>query len=91
MKSLVDFGASGETSDYILTGDFTHEDLDDITHLVLQQMKSAATAKTLSPEITMTDFIDKLKNWRESTYTNPKQHLGHYLALVKPHGIEDPD
>lgn len=91
LKSLVDFGASGKTSDYILTGDFTHEDLDDITHLVLKQMKAAATANTLSPEITMTNFIDKLKHWRESTYTNQKRHLGHYLALVKLHGIEDPD
>lgn len=39
----------------------------------------------------MEEFESKFKHWKETTYTNPGRHLGHYLALIKPRGVKDGD
>ena len=88
LNHQIDFGANTETSKYILKGEFNDEAPTDITCLVLRQPK-ASTRVPLSATLSMLEFVDKLKYWRDSKCTNPAGHLGHYLALVKPHGIHD--
>ena len=36
-----------------------------------------------APTITMTEFINRLRKWKESTTTSPsRRHLGHYKSLL---------
>lgn len=46
---------------------------------------------TQTTMITLEEFKEKFKNWKESIYTNPGRYLGHYTALIKPHGLKDDD
>ena len=91
LNNLINFSASSIYSDYILEGDFHEEDLAEITELILQNLKHEHAWETLSDVLTMQEFKSKLLKWKESTYTNPGRHLGHYLALVKPYGISEDD
>ena len=89
LEETVDFSASSATSDYILEGNFTDEELSDITNQVMQKLQQVDCLNTQTNMITMEEFIDKFKHWKEATYTNPARHLGHYLALIKPHGVTE--
>ena len=89
LDDYVDFSASSDTSEYILQGEFTDDDLSDITNLVIKNLQQIECMNQQTNTLSMEEFIDKFKHWKESTYTNPARHLGHYLALIKPHGITE--
>ena len=73
----------------MLQGEFTDDDFSDITNVVIKNLQQIDCMNKQTNTISMEEFIDKFKNWKESTYTNPTQHLGHYLALIEPHGITE--
>lgn len=78
----LDWAASTETAELILSGDFDTSELSDIQALLMKHC--ARTTNDILPMfITNEDFIFKFKCWKESTSTSPSGlHLGHYKALV---------
>jgi hypothetical protein len=72
----------------ILEGIYDSSGLADITRLVIPQLRESkyAIRAPLTTKIIETDYINKIKNWKESTSTSPSGlHLGHYHAMVARH------
>ena len=88
LKSDVDFATESVSSSLILQGNYSTSKLDDIIALLISKLKSIEYLQCSTLQLTSADFTNKLKAWKESTSTSPSgRHLGHYMALVKPHGI----
>ena len=79
----VDFGATTEACETILSGDYEAHDIDELTTLVIKHFHSLSRKDFLPPSITEKAMLDKYKVWPESTTTSPSgRHLGHYRALL---------
>ena len=79
----VDFGATTETCQTMLSGDYDASDIDALTNLVVQHFQSVTEDDTLPPSLTEKAMLDKYKFWPESTTTSPSgRHLGHYRSLL---------
>jgi hypothetical protein len=78
----INWMASTDSAELILTGDYTSDELTDLQALLLKHCQSPAL-DALSPQITEAEFISKFKTWNERTSTLPSGlHLGHYKVLV---------
>ena len=79
----VDFGATTESCELMLSGDYTNEDVDDLTSLVIQHFQNVTEIDILPKSLTEKEMLDKYRVWTESTTTSPSgRHLGHYRALL---------
>jgi hypothetical protein len=84
----IDWQASTDSSELILRGEYTSNELTDIQELLLKHCKSS-DLDALSPFITEDEFISKFRSWNERTSTSPSGlHLGHYKALVARNDID---
>ena len=89
LRELVDWEASTKTSDLILEGDYSSEEISVLESLLLQHCKKTSPLDSIDAEITEAQFISRIKVWRESTTTSPSGiDLGHYKALVNPHSLD---
>lgn len=78
----LEWKASTETAELILTGDYTNSELSDIQLLLLQHCQNQHL-DALPMLVTEAEFVSKFKIWNERTSTSPSGlHLGHYKALV---------
>jgi hypothetical protein len=69
----------------ILKGDYNAAELDGITQLLLKHCETVSSLDVVQPELTMDEFVGKIKVWRETTSTSPSgRHLGHYKTVGKP-------
>ena len=72
----------------VLLGKYPTEGLDTYTALFLHNLR--LKQKPLEPEISVDQFWNKIKNWREATSTSPSGlHLGHYHAMVQRHSYSN--
>ena len=87
LSQEVNFEASTITTDLILNGSYTHEDLDEITQTLIDHLQRVSPP-SVDSLVTMEQFASKFKTWRENTSTSPSgQHLGHYKSLFSRHSI----
>lgn len=89
LNAFVAFGANSDVSEYILSGNTQSVNLSHVTNRVIKNLQQIDATQTLSNKLTMQEFIDKFKHWKEATYINSGRHLGHYLSLIKSHGLKD--
>jgi hypothetical protein len=83
MKHKFIWNASSEEAELVLEGNYTNEDISEISQLMLDNMTRVTEADDRPQYITHTEFSGKFRVWRESTSTSPSgRHLGHYKALV---------
>jgi len=83
MKHKFNWNASTEEAELVLEGDYTDNDISDISQLMLDNMKRITAVDDQTPYVTQKEFAGKFRVWRESTSTSPSgRHLGHYKALV---------
>jgi hypothetical protein len=72
----------------ILEGMHDSSGLAEITRLVISQLRESkyAIRAPLTTKISDTEYIYKIKHWKESISTSPSgMHLGHYHAMVARH------
>jgi len=85
LSEEIDFTASTISTEMILDGQYSTEDLDETTALLVKHMAKndvPLQSTTLDEE----EFIGKIKSWKESTTTSPSGlHLGHWHALIARH------
>jgi hypothetical protein len=84
----LNFDGATSSADMILEGTYDSSGFADITRLVISQLRESkyAIRAPLTTKISKTDYINKIKNWKESTSTSPSGlHLGHYHAMVARH------
>jgi hypothetical protein len=91
---MEDLGFLGDTehAELILSGDYDVSQLDKAVQLLVQHLKQTqyASQHPIQPSITQSEFIGKIKKWRESTSTSPSGlHLGHYKAMSARHEYSD--
>jgi hypothetical protein len=85
LTELITWQADTDTAELILQGEYTNDELDDITQLLLKHCQLVSTPDVIKPDLTLQDFTAKLRIWRESTSTSPSgRHLGHYKAVCRP-------
>ena len=67
----------------ILEGDYSNQDIDNLTLLLLKHLKQKAPLDTLPAIIPEADVTKKFSVWPEKTSTSPSGcHLGHYRSLL---------
>jgi len=85
LNQVINFEASTATTDLILDGRFTHEDLNDTTSLLIDHLQRVSVP-AVNSRLTLSEFEGKIKSWTEKTSTSPSGvHLGHYKACFTPH------
>ena len=83
MKHKFNWSASTNEAELVLKGEYTDDEISDITRLFLDNMTRVTEVEESPKFLTMKEFTGKFKVWRESTSTSPSgRHLGHYKALV---------
>jgi hypothetical protein len=83
MKHKFNWNASTEEAELVLEGNYTDDDISDISRLLLDNMTRITEADDRPQFVTAHEFTGKFRVWRESTSTSPSgRHLGHYKALV---------
>ena len=91
LKYQVDFGATTEACETMLTGDYTSSDLDMITAMVVEQFQYVTAKDVLPMSISAKAMMDKYQFWPESTSTSPSgRHLGHYRSLLPTLPVHSP-
>ena len=81
----MNWSASTGAADLILEGDYSSNDIDDISQLFLSHCKKATDLDSQHHLVTLQDFKSKFTKWAERTSTSPSgRHLGHYKALFAP-------
>ena len=74
----------------ILQGETTTELESDMQQQLIKHLQSRTDVEKLPAEITINDWIGKMKTWPESTSTSPSGfHLSHSKALIAKVDIED--
>lgn len=74
----------------MLNGEYDASDLAKPTQLLIKHFKQHLyeDIPPMQPFVTESQFIGKMKNWKESTSTSPLgQHLGHWKSLVSRHSL----
>jgi hypothetical protein len=85
LAELLSWEGDTHAADLILRGEYTNDELEDVTQLLLKHCESVSPLDAIEPEITLAAFTGKLRIWRESTSTSPSgRHLGHYKTLSRP-------
>eukprot|EP00957_Ditylum_brightwellii_P023174 1748988-Ditylum_brightwellii.AAC.1 len=82
----VDWGVNSVTSELILEGNYTNEELLDIKQLLLLHCKREYDCDVVKANITKDEWQDKIAVWYECMITSPSGwHLGHSKALLSRH------
>jgi hypothetical protein len=84
----LNFDGATSSADMILEGTYDSSRLAKITRLVISQLRESkyAICAPLTTKISDTEYINKIKHWKEGTSTFPSgMHLGHYHAMVARH------
>ena len=85
LHSRLNWSTSTGTADLILEGNYSPNDIDDISQLFLTHCKKATALDSLHHLVSLQDFKSKFTKWSESTSTSPSgRHLGLYKALFAP-------
>jgi hypothetical protein len=91
-STSLNWQADPNAANLILEGDYNSTELNNITARLLRHCERVKELDTIPHQITLADFVSKLKIWSESTSTSPSgRHLGHYKTLLKPLTTEDLD
>ena len=86
----VDFSTESPNSDVILCGEYNAAELDEMVQHTISHLRAIDHLQCPTLQLSTSQFTNRLKSWAESTSTSPSgRHLGHYMALVKPHGVPD--
>ena len=86
MSEAIDYPASTAACDLLLEGDYTNEELEEMTQLLVKHFSKKQELDCLPSQITKHEFLDALKVWNEGTLTSPSDiNLGHYHALFRRH------
>ena len=83
LSEHIDFSASTHYADLILSGEYPTENLDAATALLVKHLQQTSlNHNAVTDQVTDSDFVGKMKTWKESTSTSPSgYHLGHWKAL----------
>eukprot|EP00957_Ditylum_brightwellii_P192904 14688087-Ditylum_brightwellii.AAC.1 len=82
IKHEVDWAANSITSELILNGEYSNEELDDLAKKLLNHCKRKKKNLNIGESITEKEWRNKIKACTERTTTSPSgQHLGHLKAL----------
>jgi hypothetical protein len=85
LTDLINWQADTDVAKLILKGEYSNDELDDVTQLLLQHCEATTQLDSISTRLTLDEFIGKNRVWRENTSTSPSgRHLGHYKTLIKP-------
>ena len=71
LSTEIDFSASTETCEMILEGDYSNQDIDNLTLLLRKHLKQKAPLDTLPAIIPEADVTKKFWVWPEKTSTSP--------------------
>jgi hypothetical protein len=89
LAEKVDFQASTAACELILKGDFSCDELEKLTKLLLQHFSRRQELDNLPSQLTKTDLLDALSVWNEGTSTSPSEmNLGHYHAMFRRHDYQ---
>ena len=76
LADLINWQADTDTAELILKGEYTNDELDDVTQLLLQHCEATTKLDSISLQLTLDEFIGKIRVWRENTSTSPSgRHL----------------
>ena len=77
----------GECNDMMMED---HGQLKEATSDFIENLERDAEEGVIRECITVKEFVDKFKNWDETTSTSPSGfNLSHCLAMTKPHSISE--
>ena len=81
------------TLELVLQGKYHPQEISDVSQLLLNHLQQTPQdTTTVCAFITEEEMISKLKNWKQSTTTNPEGlHLGHWHAMIAPHQYSNTD
>jgi hypothetical protein len=87
----VNFSASTQTSDLILTGQFEDEELNDLMTMFVTHLTNKTPLDYIESSLKEDKIMKKFAIWPEKTSTSPSgQHLGHYRSLLQREMPKDP-
>jgi hypothetical protein len=82
----LDWGSSTHVAELILECNFHNDDLTSLQSDLVNHMKARSSLDAIPDLISKSDWVDKIRSWKESTLTSPSgHHLGHSKALLAPH------
>jgi hypothetical protein len=85
LAEILSWEGDTHAANLILRGEYSNDELDDITQLLLKHCQYVSSPDAIKPELSLAEFTGKLRIWRESTSTSPSgRQLGHYKALCRP-------
>eukprot|EP00957_Ditylum_brightwellii_P174930 13319954-Ditylum_brightwellii.AAC.1 len=88
LSQCFDWSANSPISDLDLQGDYTNNEIDDITQLFLRHCKAGPIDHKIGVKITQEWWKSRVRAWQEATTTSPSGcHLGHFKALVHRHSL----
>ena len=79
----IDYGATTETCELMLLGDYTTDDVGDLTALIIDHFKSVTDMDSLAQSITEKEMLDKYQFWPETTTTS--RSLQSSATKLPPH------
>ena len=84
MKEKFNWEANTYKAELALAGLYNDKDIDEVSRLLLKNLRQALPEEEDRKYITREQFIGKIKAWRESMSTSPSsgRHLGHYKVLL---------
>ena len=84
----VNWLASTYQAELILNSTFHQDELNELSTALLHHMKKRTDLDTIQSKITIDEWKNKIKVWKESPSTSPSGfHLTHSHALITPHDI----
>jgi hypothetical protein len=85
LANLINWQANTDTAELILHGNYTNDELDDVSQLLLKHCEATTQLDSITQVLTMEAFLGKIKVWLEGISTSPSDRLlGHYKTLAKP-------
>jgi hypothetical protein len=84
----VNWSASTHTSELLLEGSFSNDDLSSLEQDLLKYMEAKTSLDSISDGIDRSEWEGKICAWNENTSTSPSGfHLGHSKVLLAPHDL----
>ncbi len=90
LSEQFNFEASTAACEMVLTGDYSCDELNDLTSLLLHHFSRRQQLDNLPSQMTTSDLLDALAVWNEGTSTSPSgMNLGHYHAMFRRHDYKE--
>eukprot|EP00957_Ditylum_brightwellii_P111467 8502058-Ditylum_brightwellii.AAC.1 len=78
-----DWAENSVTSELVLEGDYSNSEIDFLQQKLLEHCKKEHNAAPIGKEVTIKEWKDKTRVWKEQTTTSPSvKNLGHYDAII---------